>query len=441
MDQLQLDYQLKAVIPDAIAGVEYTVYGQKYMYKGTDVIHKQSEALMRDHPELHDAAVTLQMLKDPLGYKRPPFQLDPNIVKGVAVAAAAGKLAELSGMADAVKSLVPGLSAPLESLKGTIGGLTDKLPIKALGPGSIAIPGAITSLKATMDTVLKGPTSAIAMAMKGGLLSDVAAAAAGAAGAAAGAVSLASQAAGMAKAMSSGNPVAIASAAAGMASKFPMINPNAMASQMLGGVLSGSGFDIASKIPNMSAMAGGLTKMLPIPGKLPTMDAVSPIKTAAPPKPVTPIELKNLFAEGAASGGISDLTKPLSQAMGLASTVASAAGVASSLLASSAAVTSAGTQKLSGNANTVNWGSGGYGRDTSMDEITKKRLNLTAKIDMHSKELDAMCEPHLKTLYSLPYSELISRYPKIKPTTPVAEALQIIADVDAALALKQVNIS
>jgi hypothetical protein len=462
MDQLQIDYQLRAVLADVqdiVAGVEYTLYGQKYKYMGTDLIHKQSMVLQRDHPELFNPQIALAMMRDPLGYKPPPFQLSPNVVAGVAAAAAVGKLADLAGMGDAVSKLAPGLSAAMEGLKGLASGITDKLPIKMLGPGSIAIPGQITAVKAAMDAALKGPTSAIAMAMKGGLLADVAKAAdaakaalgaasgalgavAGAAGAAAGAVggavSLAGQAAGMAKAMSSGNPVAIASAAAGMASSFPMINPNAIATQMVAGALSGAGFDIASKLPNLSLSPDGIMKMMPIPGKLPTKDAKPPIKTAAPPKPVKPVELKNLFAEGAAAGSVSDLMKPLSQAMNIASTIASAASIAK-IVTSSPAATSYGTQKLTTNANTMNWGSNSS-RPNTPKIAELRRMMLSTQIEKHTKELDLMCATPYNILYSMPYSQLVQRYPAIKPNTPVANALQIIASVNAGLALAGVTI-
>ena len=453
MDQLQIDYQLRAVLADVqdiVAGVEYTLYGQKYKYMGTDLIHKQSMVLQRDHPELFNPQIALAMMRDPLGYKPPPFQLSPNVVAGVAAAAAVGKLADLAGMGDAVNKLAPGLSEAMEGLKGLAGGIVDKLPIKMLGPGSIAIPGQITAVKAAMDAALKGPTSAIAMAMKGGLLADVAkaadiaknalgaaGAAAGALGAAAGAVggavSLAGQAAGMAKAMSSGNPVAIAAAAAGIASKFPMINPNAIATQMVAGALSGAGFDIASKLPNLSISPDGIMKMMPIPGKLPTKDAKPPIKTAAPPKPVKPVELKNLFAEGAAAGSVSDLMKPLSQAMSIASTVASAASIAK-MVTSSPAATSYGAQKLTRNANTMNWGSNS-GRPNAPKIAELRRMMLSTQIERHTKELDLMCATPYSILYSMPYSQLVQRYPAIRPNTPVANALQIIASVNAGLAI------
>ena len=453
-DQLQIDYQLRAVLADVqdiVAGVEYTLYGQKYKYMGTDLIHKQSMVLQRDHPDMFNPQVALAMMRDPLGYKPPPFQLSPAVVAGVAAAAAAGKLADLAGMGDAVSKLAPGLSAAVEGLKGTISGITDKLPIKALGAGGIAIPGQIAKVKASLDAALKGPTSAIAMAMKGGLLADVAkaadaakaalGAASGALGAAAGAVggvvSLAGQAAGMAKAMSSGNPVAIASAAAGMASKFPMINPNAIASQMVSGALSGAGFDIASKLPNLNLSPDGIMKMMPVPGKVPTKDAKPPIKTAAPPKPVKPVELKNLFAEGAAAGGISDLMKPLSQAMGIASTIANAAGVVN-MLAHSPAATSLGVQKLTGNANTINWGSGGYAQPSPANLYAYRRMMLSSQIEKHTKELDNMCASPYNILYSTPYPILVQKYPGIKPNTPVAQALHIIASVEAGLALANV---
>jgi hypothetical protein len=439
MDQLQTDYQLRAVLEDVqdlIAGTEYLLYGQKYKYMGTDVIHKQSMTLMRDHPEMFNAQVALGMMRDPLGYRPPPFQLSPNVVAGIAAAAAVGKLADLTGIGDAVKDLVPGLDAGLEAMKGQIGGLVDKLPIKLLGPGSIAIPGQIMAVKAAMDAALKGPTSAIAMAMKGSLLADVAAAASTAVSAAGAAVNLASQVGGLAKAMGSGNPIAMASAAAGIASQFPMINPNAIAGQMISGALSGAGFDIASKIPNMS-MVGGLMKMLPIPGKLPTKDAKAPVETPAPPKPLKPVELKNLFAEGAAAGGISDLMKPLSQAMGIAATIASVAGIAAKV-ASSPTATSLGLQKLTGNANTYNWGSGGYGAPPKVDLLTLRRTTLTSQIERHTKELDVMCATPYKILYSMPYPELVRKYPALRPNTPVAQALQIIASVNAGLQLANI---
>lgn len=436
MDQLQIDYQLRAVLADVqdiVAGVEYTLYGKKYKYMGTDLIHKQSMLLQRDHPDMFNPQIALAMMRDPIGYRPPPFQLSPNVVAGVAAAAAAGKLADLAGMGDAVSKIAPGLSAAMEGLKGQIGGIVDKLPIKMLGPGSIAIPGQITAVKAAMDAALKGPSSAIAMAMKSGLLADVAKAADLAKNAVGGAVSLAGQAAGMAKAMSSGNPVAIAAAAAGMASKFPMINPNAIATQMVAGALSGAGFDIASKIPNLSLSPDGIMKMMHVPGKVPTKDAKSPVKTAAPPKPVKPVELKNLFAEGAAAGSVSDLMKPLSQAMSIASTIASAASIAK-MVTSSPAATSYGTQKLTRNANTINWGSNSS-RPNTAKIAELRRMMLSTQIERHTKELDLMCATPYDILYSMPYSELVRRYPGIKPNTPVANALQIIASASAGLAL------
>jgi hypothetical protein len=184
-------------------------------------------------------------------------------------------------------------------------------------------------------------------------------------------------------------------------------------------------------------MVGGLMKMLPIPGKLPTKDAKPPAKTPAPPKPLKPVELKNLFAEGAAAGGISDLMKPLSQAMGIAATIASVAGIAAKV-ASSPTATSSGLQKLTGNANTYNWGSGGYGVPPRVDLVTLRRTTLTSQIERHTKELDSMCATPYKILYSMPYPELVRKYPALRPNTPVAQALQIIAGVNAGLQLANI---
>ena len=417
VDQLQLDYQITSVIPNAVPGTTYTIYGKQYLYKGSDKIHEQSMVLMRDHPELFDAAAAYGMIKDPLGYKPPAFKLDPKITAGLTAVSALGKLSNLTGLGASL-----GLPNPSSVVSGVIGNITKALPIKTLGPGGIAVPGQISAVKASLDAALKGPTSTIAMAMKSNLLSDVVAAA----GAAKDVVSLASQVSGLASA--AGNPLAFASKAAGIAKQFPMMNVNAIAGNMIAGVIKGTGFDIASKIPNLNLSPDGLMKMLPVPGKLPTMNATNPIKTAAPPKPVQPVELKNLFAEGAAAGSVSDLTKPLSQAIGIASTIASAVNS----LSHSPAVTSYGTQKLVGNANTVNWGSGGYGRDDTWDLHEKKRMALSSKIETNTKELDTMLETYHSKLYSMSYPELTKKYPRIKPTTPVSEALQIIREVEEA---------
>lgn len=440
-DQLQLDYQLRAVLGQTmnlVAGTEYVIYGTPHKYMGTDLIHQQATRLMNDHPELFNASVALGMMRDPLGYRPPPFQLSPNVVAGLAAASAVGKLADIAGMGKAISDLAPGLSAAMEGLTGQMGSLMKSLPFTKLGAIGLSIPGNIIATKAILTAAIGGPMSAIAMAMKGGLLADVVAAAEEAAGALGAAVNLASQVGGLAKAMSSGNPVAMAGAAAGIASQFPMINPNAIAGQMIAGALSGAGFDIASKIPNMS-MVGGIMKMLHIPGKLPTKDAPKPIKTAAPPKPLKPVELKNLFAEGAAAGSISDLTKPLSQLMGIAATVAGAVGVAS-MVAHSASATSSGRQKLTRNANTVNWGSNGYTRDPYVDAITARRMALSSSIEKHTKELNVMTADPYNILYSLPYSELVRRYPQIKPNTPVAQALQFIKTAQTAALLTGITV-
>ena len=440
-DQLQLDYQLRAVLGQTmnlIAGTEYVIYGTPHKYMGTDLIHQQATRLMNDHPDLFNASVALGMMRDPLGYRPPPFQLSPNVVAGLAAASAVGKLADLAGMGKAISDLAPGLSSAMEGLTGQMSSLMQSLPFTKLGAIGLSIPGNILATKAILTAAIGGPFSAIAMAMKGSLLADVVKAAEEAAGALGAAVNLASQVGGLAKAMSSGNPVAMAGAAAGIASQFPMINPNAIAGQMIAGALSGAGFDIASKIPNMS-MVGGIMKMLHIPGKLPTKDAPKPIKTAAPPKPLKPVELKNLFAEGAAAGSISDLTKPLSQLMGIAATVAGAVGVAS-MVAHSASATSSGRQKLTGNANTVNWGSNGYTRDPYVDAITARRMALSSSIEKHTKELNVMTADPYNILYSLPYSELVRRYPQIKPNTPVAQALQFIKTAQTAALLAGITV-
>ena len=212
-----------------------------------------------------------------------------------------------------------------------------------------------------------------------------------------------------------------------MQSQFPLVNMNKLASKMvagaIAGALGGKGFNIASMVPNM-ALAGGLMKMLPLPGKTPVIDAFNPIKTAQPPKPKKPVEMKNLFAEGAAGAAMATLKQPLSQFMGMKATIAPQ----TNMVADTSAKTSYG-DKLVGNANTVNWGSGGYGRNTRYENLEKKRMELSAKVEKHTAELLASVDYSKLTKYS--YQDLIKKHPRIKPTSTVVEALTIIEEDEA----------
>jgi hypothetical protein len=364
----------------------------------------------------------------------------------------------ISGIAS--NFLPPGISSAMESFKGAIGGVMKQLPIKSTGAADIV--NKIAEVKILMNLGLKGPGAIIFAAMKSNLLSDIPGI-----DALKNVVNLQSQVSGMMGAIS-GGPAAFASQAAAIHSQFPMVNVNAIASKMVAttvassigkslgdavggvagnvvggitggaaakalgaggigtaiGALSGAGFDINSMVPNMNLSPGGIMKMLPIPGITPTKDAKDPQKTNKPPEPLKPVRQKNLFAEASAASALSDLNKPLSQFIGIAATIASQ----SNMITDSAPKTSGGTQKLGPNANTVNWGSGGYSHDKKMAEQEKKRMEMSAKIEKHTQELLAMVDYTKLTKYS--YPDLIKKYPGIKPTMTVAEALHVIDVAD-----------
>jgi hypothetical protein len=96
------------------------------------------------------------------------------------------------------------------------------------------------------------------------------------------------------------------------------------------------------------------------------------------------------------------------------------------------------SNKLNTTANTVNWGSGGYGRNTEQEAKEKKRLELCAKIEKNTAELFDMVDYSKLTQYS--YQDLIKKYPRIKPTMTVAEALTIIDEDDAKAAAKATTV-
>jgi hypothetical protein len=461
MDQLQIDTRLRMMYPNVIPGQKFNFCGKQFTYKGMDMLYDQMDAMSRgEFADIYHVGNASLMMNDPLGYTLPQFQLDSALTAALTgnvdgfLAGAAGALmynqianisdpfcgkkyttdeairgaikgALVAGAANALGNIAsgfvpPGLDGPVQAVKGVIGGVTKQLPFKAAGAADIV--NQIVAVKTLLNVAVKGPTALIFKAVGSNFGLP---AMAGLASAAASTVNLQSETAALAKLAS--NPIAFAAKAAQMQRQFPLVNMNKLASKMLtgaiAGALGGKGFNIASMVPNM-ALAGGLMKMLPLPGKTPVFDAINPIKTAQPPKPKKPVEMKNLFAEGAAGAAMATMKQPLSQFMGMKATIAPQ----TNMVADTAAKTSYGN-KLVGNANTVNWGSGGYGRNTRYENLEKKRMELSAKVEKHTAELLASVDYSKLTKYS--YPDLIKKHPRIKPTSTVIEALAIIEEDEA----------
>jgi len=411
MDQVSIDFKISGIYGTATVGAPYNVGGVIYTYQGTDKTADMIDEMVRDYPDLVNKDNAVRMLKNPAGFTPPKFQLDPTITSALATASAAKAL---SGLAQ--NFLPPGLDAPMEAVKQAVGNVLNQLPGKSGSAASIGLK--IAQVNALVNLAAKGPGALIFSVVGSKLLSDIPSI-----GDIASQISLPSEVAKLAQAAS--NPIAFAAQAASIATKFPLINVNSLANKMI--QQAGSGASIISLVPNMSSLAGGAMKMLPTPGKTPTKDAEKPQKTANPPKPKKPIELKNLFAEGAAGSAMSTLNQPISQFMGIVSTIAPQ----NNMIADSAPKTSYGDQKLTQNANTVNWGSGGYGRNNEKAELEKKRLEISAKVEKHTKELLEMVDYNKLTKYS--YAELRNKYPQITPNTTVVEALHIIEVADKAI--------
>lgn len=486
MDQLQIDTRLRMMYPNALPGQKFTFACAEFTYKGTDLLYDQMDMMSRgEFRDIYDIQAAQMMLRDPLGYQKGAFQLDASInalltgdidgflagaagiaaynaiagisdpfcgkkyktedqiksaVKNALIGAAAGAVTggalggaagKLGGMAAnalggiASKFMPPGLDGPVEAVKGAIGGVTKQLPFKTGGAAGIASSvSQIVAVKTLLESTVKGPTSAIFKAVSSNM--GMPSLAAGAKG-----LSLQSEVASLAGLAS--NPKAFAAKAASIHSKFPMVNVNKLAGKMIagavGGALGGKGFNMASMVPNMNLSPGGLMKMLPIPGMTPVSDALNPFKTAKAPKPKPPVQPKNLFAEGAAGAAMATLKQPLSQFMGMKATIAPQ----TDMVAATPAKTSY-NQKLVGNANTVNWGSGGYERNTRYANLEKKRMEVSAKIEQHTADLLESVDYSKLTKYS--YQDLVKKHPRIKTTSTVVESLTIIEEDEAAAAAK-----
>lgn len=413
----QLKQEADNKIPLA-KGDKYTLNDKEYIYTGTNELCELLERMNRDNPGLVNHTEAVRMINDPLGYRPPPFQMDPAITLGLAALKETGALDAMTGLA---KDFIgAGLDGPISAVTGAIKNLTGALPFKVGGAADIV--NKIGEVKALMQLGLSGPQSLIFSAIKGNLLGGIPGLAD-----LAKQIPLANEIASLTKIAA--NPIAFAAKAAGIQAQFPMLNMNAMAGTLIAAAASGRKPNFATLVPNL-VLASGVLKMLPKVTIAPTKDAEGPKKLKPPTKPKDPIIPKNLFAEAAAGSSLSTLKQPLSAFMGLMSTVAPR----TNLIANSPAKTSYGQQKLVSNANTVNWGSGGYGRDNSKANLEAKRMEISAKIEKHTAELLQQVDYSKLTKYS--YPELIKKYPEIKPTSTVAEALHIIDVADKAAAAK-----
>ena len=413
----QLKQEADNKIPLA-KGDKYTLNDKEYIYTGTNELCELLERMNRDNPDLVNHTEAVRMINDPLGYRPPPFQMDPAVTLGLAALKQTGALDAMTGLA---KDFIgAGLDGPISAVTGAIKNLTGALPFKVGGAADIV--NKIVEVKALMQLGLSGPQSLIFSAIKGNLLGGIPGL-----GDLAKAIPLSNEIASLTKLAA--DPIGFAAKAAGIQGQFPMLNMNAMAGTLIAAAASGKKPNFATLVPNL-VLASGVMKMLPKVTIAPTKDAEGPQKLKPPTKPKDPIVPRNLFAEAAAGSSLATLKQPLSAFMGLMSTVAPR----TNMIADSPAKTSYGPQKLTSNANTVNWGSGGYGRDDSKIKLEKKRMEISAKIEKHTAELMQQVDYSKLTKYS--YSDLIKKYPAIKPTSTVAEALHIIDITDKAAAAK-----
>jgi hypothetical protein len=418
----QLKQEAAGKIPLA-KGDKYTLNDKEYIYTGTNELCELLERMNRDNPDLVNHTEAVRMINDPLGYSAPPFQMDPAITLGLAALKQTGALDAMTGLAK--DFLGAGLDGPISAVTGAIKNLTGALPFSLNGAADIV--NSIGQVKVLMQLGLSGPTSLIFAAINGNLLSGIPGLAD-----LAKQIPLSNEIASLTKLAA--NPIGFAAKAAGIQANFPMLNMNAMAGVLLGAAASGKKPNFATLVPNL-VLASGILKMLPKVTIAPTKDAEGPKKLKPPTKPIDPIVPKNLFAESAAGSSLATLKQPLSQFMGIMSTIAPR----TNLIKDSPSKTSYGTQKLVGNANTVNWGSGGYGRDNSKAQLEAKRMEISSKIEKHTSELLEQVDYTKLTKYS--YPDLIKKYPAIKPTSTVAEALHIIDVADKAEAAKKANTS
>ena len=101
-----------------VKGDKYTLNGKVYTYTGINELCELLERMNRDHPDLVNHTEAIRMINDPLGYRAPPFQLDPAITVGLAALKQTGALDAVTGLAK--DFLGAGLDGPISAIMGPI---------------------------------------------------------------------------------------------------------------------------------------------------------------------------------------------------------------------------------------------------------------------------------------------------------------------------------
>ena len=167
MDQLKLDFQLKALYPTIQPGDSGVINDVRYTYKGSDVVYDQIEQLKKTNPELLDVEVCSRMLADPIGYRAPRFVLDPGVsaaLSGQTNKAFSGALGVAMGAAIARGDLDVAFAT------GAVGGLTKNAALGAAAGAALegGVAGAIAG--GVIGNALKGPLGPVLGGALGGAI-------------------------------------------------------------------------------------------------------------------------------------------------------------------------------------------------------------------------------------------------------------------------------
>lgn len=225
-----------------------------------------------------------------------------------------------------------------------------------------------------------------------------------------------------------------------IAVNFPLVDVNNMIMVMLSAISKGT--NPLEHVPNLQkrlgqpATASGSGKknanlLNQLAGMLlgglmggnaptPTKQAVPVKKTPKAKKPQKAVQIKNLATDDNAQSMMGAMNMPLSQLMsGLGVTVPPVLGMLNALASPNISI-----QKLSSLANTANWGSDPYPRDTGFDQQIEQQFGFLDQLEQLSIELAPLTD--IAILTTMTHSQLLSKYPAITALTTVGQALDII---------------
>lgn len=400
--------------------------GDEYIWDGKTHIYCEHLFPILDiaeqYPQCMHANNCFAIVRDQQPKLTQPIKENNRLALAAQIAANPATFSALSGL----MSQLPGIDKAVDAVKTVINNTAKQVPGKS-GPAADIV-NKITQVNALMNTALKGPTSLIFSTIISNLAKGFPEGGTG---------KLPANTSTLQQELqkliaSANNPTAYGAQFNRMAAMFPQVNINNLAAMASHSIGKKNPQALIAAIPQLASLAGSALKMLGNGTKHATEQPQPEKKVPPAPKPKPLIEPKNLFAPSAGGSSGAMLNGPVGALMGIAATVVSNFNQ----MSPSPQTTSAGTQKLTGTANTVYHGSGQY-QPIQQDKRAQEMLELSYEIEQLQSEISNSVD--LEKITTRTEAELREIYPALNESTTVAELIVAIEEWETNKYIKEIR--